>query len=103
MHVSSTDDCGVVDAKTRLYFIQKGSRVFARYAGGLVKRGCLVGTISESELVFRYTQLEDSGQIHSGRSICAVQWSEEPGLCVIEHFTWNTRTGSGTNTFAEIH
>jgi len=103
MSVSSTDDCGVVDAKTRLHFTQKGSRVFARYAGGLVKRGCLVGTISESELIFRYAQLEDSGQIHCGRSICEVQWSEETGLRVIEHFTWSTRTGSGTNIFVEIH
>ena len=73
MYVNSTDDRGVVDAKTRLHFTQKGSRVFARYAGGLVKRGCLVGTISESELVFRYTQLEDSGQIQCGRSICEVE------------------------------
>ena len=102
MYVSSTDDRGVVDAKTRLHFTQKESRVFARYAGGLVKRGCLVGTISESELVFRYTQLEDSGQIHCGRSICEVQWSQETGLRVIEHFTWSTRTGSGTNIFVEI-
>jgi hypothetical protein len=102
MYVSSTDDRGVVDAKTRLYFIQKGSRVFARYAGGRVKRGCIVGTISESELVFRYTQLEGSGQIHCGRSVCEVQWSEEAGLRVIEHFTWSSRCGGGTNIFAEI-
>lgn len=102
MYVSTTDDRGVVDAKTRLYFIQKGSRVFARYAGGRVKRGCIIGVISESELVFRYTQLEDSGEIHSGRSTCEVQWSEEAGLRVIEHFTWSTRNGSGTNVFAEV-
>ena len=102
MYVSSKDECGVVDAKTRLHFIQKGSRVFARYAGGRVKRGCIVGTISESELVFRYTQLEDSGQIHGGHSVCEVQWSEGDGLRVIEHFTWSTRSGGGTNIFTEI-
>ena len=102
MYVSSTDDRGVVDAKTRLRFVQKGSRVFARYAGGRIKRGCIVGTISESELAFRFTQLEDSGEIHCGRSTCEVQWSEDAGLRVIEHFTWNTRTGSGTNIFAEV-
>ncbi|HKF01605.1 MAG TPA: hypothetical protein VKB49_04805 [Candidatus Sulfotelmatobacter sp.] len=102
MYVSSTDYRGVVNAKTRLHFIQKGSRVFARYAGGRVKRGCIVGTISGSELVFRYAQLEDSEQIHGGRSICEVQWTEEAGLRVIEHFTWSTRIGSGTNIFVEI-
>ena len=103
MYVSSTDDRGVVDAKTHLYFTQKGSKVFPRYGGGLITRGCLVGTISGSELVFRYTQLEDSGQIHSGRSICEVQCSPTAGLRVIERFTWSTRKGSGTNIFDEIH
>ena len=103
MYVSSTDDGGVVDAKTRLYFPQKGSRVFARCGGGLVTRGCLVGTLSGSELVFRYTQQEDSGQIHGGRSICEVQRTAQTRLRVIEHFTWSTPSGSGTNIFDEIH
>ena len=102
MYVSSTDHRGVVDAQTRLYFTQKESRVFARYSGGSVRRGCLVGTLYGSELAFRYTQVEDSGQIHGGRSICEVQCSEQAGLRVIEHFTWNTRSGSGTHTFEEI-
>ena len=102
MFVSSTDDRGVVDAKTRLYFIQEGSRVFARYGGGSVVRGCLVGALLGSELVFRYTQLEDSGHIHGGRSICEVQRNAQTGLRVIEHFTWITRSGSGTNIFDEI-
>jgi hypothetical protein len=102
MYVSSTGDCGVVDSKTRLYFAQNGSGVFARYCGGSVTRGCLVGTLSGAVLVFRYTQVEDSGQIHGGRSICEVQRTAQTGLRVIEHFTWSTRTGCGTNIFDEI-
>ena len=102
MCVSSTDDRGVVDADTRLYFTQKGSRVFARYSGGSVTRGCLAGTISGAKLVFRYTQLENSGQIHGGRSVCEVQCSKQAGLRVVEHFTWRTRSGGGTNIFDEI-
>lgn len=102
MYVSATDACGVVDTKTLLYFKQKGLRVLARYSGGSVKRGCLVGTLSGSALVFRYTQLEDSGQIHGGRSNCEVQCSAQAQLRVIEHFTWITRSGSGTNIFDEI-
>jgi hypothetical protein len=102
MCVSSTDDRGVVDAKTRLHFAQKGSRVFARYDGGTVTRGCLVGTLSGQELIFRYTQLEGSGKIHGGRSICEVQRTAQTGVRVIEHFTWRTRSGSGTNIFDEI-
>lgn len=102
MCVSSTDDRGVVDANTRLYFTQQGSRVFARYRGGSVTRGCLAGTISGSKLVFRYAQREKSGQIHAGRSICEVQYSTQAGLRVIEHFTWATRSGGGINIFDEV-
>src|SRR5580658_2711266 len=102
MYVSSTDDRGVVSTKTRLYFAQKGQRIFARYGGGSVTRGCLVGTLSGSELRFRYTQLEGSGQIQGGRSICEVQRTVQAGLRVIEHFTWGTCSGSGTNIFDEI-
>jgi hypothetical protein len=66
MFVSSTADQGVVGAGTRLRFMQKGSRVIGRYDGGAVSRGCLVGTITGSQLVFQYAQVEASGEIHGG-------------------------------------
>src|SRR5947209_18303369 len=47
MFVSSTATTGVVGEDTRLYFKQRGQRVVARYAGGRVKRGWLVGTCIE--------------------------------------------------------
>lgn len=34
MHVSATAEQGVVGSDTRLVFMQKGTRVLARYAGG---------------------------------------------------------------------
>jgi hypothetical protein len=102
MRVRSTSENGVVDANTRLYFTQKGASVFARYSGGSVKRGCLAGTISGAKLIVRYAQLEESGKIHGGRSICEVQLLPHAGLRVIEHFTWHTRSGCGTNIFDEI-
>jgi hypothetical protein len=102
MSVSSTAATGVVNSETRLHFFQKGPRVFARYAGGGVERGRLVGSLSESELVFHYVQREASGALHGGQSICEV--SRLPGgrLRIVEHFTWGTRVGSGTNVFDEI-
>ncbi|HEV2287450.1 MAG TPA: hypothetical protein VGR81_00695 [Candidatus Acidoferrales bacterium] len=102
MFVSATDDRGVVGADTRLYFRQKGLRVFARYHGGYVRRGSLVGGISGSELAFRYTQVETSGQVHGGSSVCELQQGEDGRVRVLEHFTWRTRNGSGTNVFDEL-
>ena len=102
MYVSSTADNGVVGAGTRLRFMQKGSRVLGRYSGGAVSRGCLVGTLSRSQLVFRYAQVEASGEIHAGRSVCEVGYRSDHRIRIVEHFTWRTRPGSGINVFEEI-
>jgi hypothetical protein len=102
MYVSSTAEQGVVGAGTRLRFTQKGSRVMGRYSGGAISRGCLVGTLSGSQLVFRYAQVEASGEIHGGRSVCEVERRPDHRIRIVEHFAWSTRAGCGTNVFEEI-
>lgn len=102
MYVSATAERGVVGSDTVLHFVQKGSRVFARYAGGAVERGCLVGTLSGVELVFRYVQREASGEVHAGRSVCTVSHGPEGRLRIVEHFQWSTREGAGTNVFDQL-
>ena len=102
MYVSATASQGVVGAETRLRFHQKGSRVLARYSGGAVSRGCLVGRLNGAKLVFRYAQVEASGDIHGGTSVCEVVRRTDGRTRIVEHFTWATRSGSGTNVFDEI-
>ena len=102
MYVSSTADIGVVGADTQLRFVQKGDRVLASYSGGSIKRGCLVGGISDGSLSFRYTQLEASGEIHSGSSTCDVVTLPNGCTRIVEHFTWRTREGSGDNVFDQV-
>jgi hypothetical protein len=87
---------------TRLHFRQEGQKVLGRYSGGSVKRGLLVGEVEGEELRFRYTQVETSGEIHGGRSRCDVQRLPDGRTRILEHFTWRTRPGSGTNVFDEI-
>jgi len=101
MYVSSTAAKGVVGAETRIRFMQKGSRVFGRYAGGAVRRGCLVGTLSKGDLAFRYAQIEESGELHAGRSQCKVLLAATGCLRVVERFSWTTRDGRGVNVFDE--
>lgn len=103
MYVSSTDEQGVVGKGTRLRFLQKGSRVMARYSGGAVSRGCLVGMLSGSQLVFRFAQVEASGELHGGRSVCEVDRRDDGRIRIVEHFAWRTRLGSGTNVFEEMY
>jgi hypothetical protein len=102
MHVSATAEHGVVGSDTVLHFVQKGSRVFGKYAGGAIERGCLVGTLSGAELVFRYVQLETSREVHAGRSVCAVSYAAQGRLRIVEHFEWSTREGAGTNVFDQL-
>ena len=101
MFVSSTAAIGVVDHDTRLHFRQRGDRVWARYAGGSVSRGWLVGRWEGDALRFRYAQAED-GRIHAGSSVCDAVRSPDGRLRLVEHFTWRTRQGSGTNLFDQF-
>lgn len=102
MHVSRTASLGVVGAGTVLHFAQKGSRVSARYSGGSVKRGRLVGEMQAGTLSFRYSQVEASGEIHGGSSVCDVVTLDDGRIRIVEHFTWRTREGSGDNVFDEV-
>lgn len=99
MYVSSTADIGVVGAGTLLHFTQKGDRVLARYSGGSIRRGYLVGEMSEGTLNFRYTQVESSGEIHGGSSTCDLVTLPDGRTRIVEHFAWRTRKGSGDNIF----
>ncbi len=102
MFVSATAENGVVDARTRLAFRQRGPRVIGRYQGGSIRRGVLVGRMSGAGLAFRYLQVEASGEIHGGRSTCDIARTPEGRLRIVERFSWTTREGSGTNVFDEL-
>lgn len=102
MCVSSAASIGVVGAGTRLHFTQKGSQVLARYGGGSIWRGYLVGDIEGERLSFRYIQIETGGEIHGGSSVCDVEMLPDSRIRIVEHFTWRTRDGSGDNVFDEI-
>jgi len=101
-HVSSTAPRGVVSSDTCLHFAQRGSRVLGRYHGGTIHRGYLVGTVAGCVLQFRYAQVEVTGHVHGGRSICDIEQLSDGRLRLHEHFTWETRPGSGTNCFDQM-
>jgi hypothetical protein len=102
MYVSSTAANGVVDSSTRLHFTQRGSKVAARYSGGNVTRGWLIGRLAGAELTFRYAQREASSDLHHGHSVCSIDRLADGHIRITERFTWASRSGSGTNVFDEI-
>ena len=100
--VCATAAVGVVSAQTRLRLVQRGSRIFGRYQGGSIVRGCLVGRVSGDMLTFRYAQRERDGGLHAGRSSCVLEVLRDGRLRIHEHFRWSTREGSGTNIFEQV-
>lgn len=99
--VAATADNGVVSSDTRLVLTRRGSRILGRYTGGSIRRGCLVGTQEGFTLTFRYAQTEQDGHVHGGHSGCDLVRLEDGRLRIVEHFQWDTRTGSGINWFDE--
>ena len=100
--VASTACNGVIGAGTRLELIQRGDRILGKYRGGSIRRGVLVGTLARDRLRFRYLQCESSGELQGGESTCDVEAPKGGRVRIVEHFTWRTRDGSGTNVFEEI-
>lgn len=102
MHVVSTAEGGEVNTETLFEFNQDGSVVSARYAGGKVRLGYLVGTMSAKGLQFRYAQVDNSGRLDGGYSTCEIGRTAEGKVQLVEHFKWDSREGSGTNIYEEI-
>ncbi len=100
MNVIETAANGVVNYETIFTFNQIKDRVYARYHGGRVSRGMLVGRITGANLSFNYAQVHDDGEVAGGQSNCEIQRLANDQVRLIEHFDWEQ--GKGRNVFAEI-
>jgi hypothetical protein len=99
---AGTDGCGVVSAETAFTFEQTANVVSARYRGGEVVDGYLIGHLSGERLHFRYVQADKNGALDAGVSDCDLERLADGRLRLVEHFQWITREGRGTNVFEEI-
>jgi hypothetical protein len=75
--------------------------VWARYGGGAVRLGFLVGTRAGDRLEFRYTQLNDAGETASGRCTTTISSLPDGRLRLDEDWAWETKPGSGTSAVEE--
>lgn len=101
MTVSSSDAHSVVSASTILTFEQQGTVVSARYRGGEIVDGYLIGHLTGWTLQFRYVQADRSGRLDCGVSAGLLERLADGRLRLVEHYQWLTRPESGTNTFVE--
>ena len=102
MTVSSPGAHSVVNTSTVLTFEQEGNVVSARYRGGEIVDGYLIGHLEGWSLRFRYVQADRSGRLDAGVSEGILDRLADGRLRLIEHYQWLTRPERGTNTFEEI-
>jgi hypothetical protein len=101
MKVIATADTGVVSSETELVFEQVGAIVSARYRGGSIMDGYLIGHLEGMTLHFRYIQADFAGRIDAGVSEGRFERLLDGRLRMTEEFQWTTRPNGGTNVFEE--
>jgi hypothetical protein len=97
-----TDGDGEVGGETTFHFDQDGDLVHARYAGGSVRLGHLVGTTRGRELSFRYAQVNTDGETATGHSEDRIELLEDGRVRLHETWAWDSRAGSGTSVLEEV-
>jgi hypothetical protein len=102
MRVLSTGANGIISGDTILVFEQTGKVVSARYRGGSIVDGYLIGLCEATTLRFRYVQVDELGNLDAGVSTGAIERLADGRLRLVEQFQWLTRLGEGTNIFEEI-
>ncbi len=98
--VTVQNDGRDVSADTRFAVEQDGHHLQARYAGGTVREGVLVGTIDGREWDVRYVQLTADGETATGHSVVEISLLAD-GRVRVEG-EWESGPGSGETVLEEI-
>ena len=104
MKILITATNGVVNEETLFEFEQEGRAVSAKYRGGEIVQGFLVGNWEEDNLVFSYCQLQKKNQLAHGVSRCRAYKRKDSGQMLFEEkfeMQINGNTQIGTNIWIE--
>ena len=93
---------GQVTGETEFVFRQEGRTVHARYGGGAIDVGFLVGIVKGGTVEFRYVHVDRDGTIASGHSTDTIEVLSDGRLRLHERWEWESKEGSGTSILEEI-
>lgn len=93
---------GEVGTETIFEFSQEANLIWARYTGGQVRLGFLVGTSTGAELTFRYTQINLAGETSTGHSRDSMEVLSDGRVRLHETWAWDSHDGSGTSILEEM-
>jgi hypothetical protein len=98
---SNTSD-GDVGGETYFWFDRSDDFIHARYEGGAVQLGHLVGRHLGETLDFRYTHLTEDGETATGHSVDRIEQLNDGRLRLHEEWEWDSKPGSGTSVLEEL-
>jgi hypothetical protein len=93
---------GEATSETVFEYHQEGDLVWARYQGGAVRLGYLVGTRQGNHLDFRYSQLNQTGETANGHCSTTLSLLPDGRLRLDEVWLWESKSGSGISAADEI-
>ena len=93
---------GEAGAGTVFEYHERDGVVWARYQGGAVRLGFLVGVRNGDSLEFRYSRLNDAGETSNGRCLTTISTLADGRLRLDEKWAWESKPGAGTSATEEI-
>jgi hypothetical protein len=93
---------GDVGTETIFHYREDDGVIHARYEGGAVTLGFLVGSRDGDRLDFRYTQLRADGTTASGHCVSQIEALPDGRLRMNETWDWDSADGSGTSTVEQV-
>jgi hypothetical protein len=98
----ANDADGDVGDETYFRFEQADDLIHARYEGGTVRLGHLVGLRRGDELDFRYTHVTVDGETATGHSVDRIERLDDGRLRLHEDWEWDSKPGSGSSVLEEL-
>lgn len=103
MRLTSGAATAAVSCETLFEFEQEGSTFSARYRGGAILDGYLIGQLKASnQYEFRYVQSDLSGILDAGHATGVFVRMPNSRLRMVENFQWSTRPEAGQNVYEEV-
>jgi hypothetical protein len=93
---------GDVGTETIFEYAEAEGIVHARYGGGAIRLGFLVGTRDGDTLRFRYAQVRADGTTATGRCESRIEALGDGRLRLHETWAWESQDGAGTSVVEEI-
>jgi hypothetical protein len=100
--VAETGGESEASTATVFEYHEQDGLVWARYEGGAVRLGFLVGTREGDRLELRHSQLNVDDETSSGRCTTAVSVLPDGRLRLDETWAWESKPGAGTSAAEEV-